>query len=264
MLPKNICKGCYLSLNMAYAFRTKALKTHKILEIYLKSLQGRMHNVIDAAAANEHMEVEQNAKDELQSLEDYCLEDESLDEGDAVFLGGDCLEPGSQIEDYEDNIKPLFNQNTDRRNANDQHEEELTIEETANHEEQQIIEESDIVDLDYEQDSNDHEQYEYEQFQQLNAEETQDEPEDNSTVTMSNIKMKLSSKKESLPTGTTLRKSRTKRPELCLTDKHQQKLTAKREKADCCCDVCGNVFLKRSRMLEHRQTHFKELKYECE
>lgn len=30
------------------------------------------------------------------------------------------------------------------------------------------------------------------------------------------------------------------------------------------CDICGNVFSKRSRMMEHRQRHERELKYTCE
>lgn len=39
---------------------------------------------------------------------------------------------------------------------------------------------------------------------------------------------------------------------------------SKRDKFNYICDICGNVYDKRSRMMEHRQRHDKELKYICE
>ncbi|KAM7360567.1 zinc-finger protein [Cochliomyia hominivorax] len=276
-LPKNICKNCELSLNMAFEFRENALKTQEIIVEYLKALY--QNNESDA----------NNGQDENESINSSTSKYKSEYEDIMNLEPIDCVD--ALDDDIQDEHNKTSEENDEEYNehANVEENELMDQDEPTFYKQQEHLEilkdDNGIIDENenYSDDQQD-EQSEQQNIEDINesinnegnivckdqieiiATENGDYSDDENTSTKRSINTKTNRKKLSkiyLKPNTDLEN---------LNDTNKMKLIPRRGRTSTnvsnqpghICDICGNVFAKLGRMMEHRQRHNKELKYCCE
>uniref|UniRef100_A0A1A9WJD8 Protein krueppel n=1 Tax=Glossina brevipalpis TaxID=37001 RepID=A0A1A9WJD8_9MUSC len=240
LLPKNICKNCELSLTMAFEFRVKALKTQRIIELYLSNLSGAKECSVEEDEHNMLL-IKEEFDDliEMQQLQVDILDD-SLVDCNIQILDSD---------DFIDETKSIENRHTeDEADADENNDEEIYEEETIYDGKDDAEDDEEILEL--------------EDFEVKKA-----TPNDRTLqATDSN------NDEEPIGTPENAFKSNTD-PDIYTINvlderenpwSQKTKARLKKENTGHICDVCGNVYAKRGRMMEHRQRHDKELKYACE
>ncbi|KNC24468.1 hypothetical protein FF38_08491 [Lucilia cuprina] len=264
-LPKNICKNCELSLNMAFEFRENALRTQEIIMAYLNELNGYESNEesnksqisnykaeyeeimnlepLDCVDALEE-DIQILSKDEQKSA---IGNDEELNEeasGDENPIG----EEEEQEEYYKQEVSYILknteeNEN-DEENDQDNYTEDQPEEEEGKEEDQEEAMCEEQEEIAYKEQVMTTEQKDLNEMQKTLTKST------NGTKTIRKKIMKL---KSNDTIGNMKQISR----------RGRKPNNSKNENGHIC-DICGNVFAKLGRMMEHRQRHDKEHRYSCE
>ncbi|XP_075146727.1 zinc-finger protein [Haematobia irritans] len=287
MLPKNICKNCEMSLSMAYEFREKALHSHGLIVSYMKEMQipfpdeEEINTVSSAPEQSMCLKIEEKNQD---------LSDTEIDLTTAVDDNGEnmntCNSPSPVLDDssidmnLHDLIIPVkgeINLPSDTEEEYiDDHIEDLradhTYEDLENKEEhdQQYGE---ILDSN---DDNDHLQLANStNHNNGNNDADGSDDDDDQYIDEDDMPKELDETKcQNTNEWSPSRKIDT--VEMLEEDLEDPQTKANniphrnRNTTDASnivgymCDICGNVYSKRGRMMEHRQRHNKEPRYACE
>uniref|UniRef100_A0A1B0FQT9 Uncharacterized protein n=1 Tax=Glossina morsitans morsitans TaxID=37546 RepID=A0A1B0FQT9_GLOMM len=241
ILPKNICKNCELSLTMAFQFRVKALKTQRIIELYLSNLSGSKECSVKEDEHNMLL-IKEEIDDfiEMQQLQVDILDDSLVD---IQILDSD---DGNELIDEVKSIESRHTEDeadTEENNDEEIYEEEMIYDGKGDSQDDEEILESEDFEME-KASSND---------RTLRSPSSNN---DNDEI----ISPENAFKSNTDPDIYTIK---------VLGERDNQsnqktKGRLKKENAGHICDVCGNVYAKRGRMMEHRQRHDKELKYACE
>ncbi|XP_011184137.2 zinc finger protein 484 [Zeugodacus cucurbitae] len=247
-LPKCICRNCELSLSLAYQFRIKVLHTHQIIEAYRKQVCSANDN---EGKANQslHTSVKVEFEDmdnEIEATEEVYLHEESINNGkemkvemlemsfsDIDEINVDNEEEQQMLELNEDECKPEYLEEFYN---------ESNIEASISETELQLQEEN--------------------QHNNAESDDTKTEelyPTKNTTTTTNKSNEECDKKVNSQLC--TNGDSEVKKP--AKKSYYKKKIKTNDNKAHIC-DICGNIYAKRGRMMEHRRRHDKELRYACE
>lgn len=230
-IPDGICKPCKVELNMAFQFREKALRKQAEIEEYCREL-----GLLDEAE-------DYIVKEEFGAQHHPQVEDDEMND----FVMNDNQSPGEA--DVDDNV---------------QSDEFLEVD--GSHEQQEVI----TDDIEYLEDN-------YTIEMNPEHDEVVLETKYDDTVTHSDIKMRrgrtrlgmniVKSEHEELQhsygmsAGLVDIKPRRGRARPGLNSLRTSDGT---EKGGYVCDVCGNFYEKRGRMMEHRRRHDAVCQYQCE
>ncbi|EDW68245.1 zinc finger and SCAN domain-containing protein 31 isoform X1 [Drosophila virilis] len=230
-IPDGICKPCKVELNMAFQFREKALRKQAEIEEYCREL-----GLLDEAE-------DYIVKEEFGAQHHPQVEDDEMND----FVMNDNQSPGEA--DVDDNV---------------QSDEFLEVD--GSHEQQEVI----TDDIEYLEDN-------YTIEMNPEHDEVVLESKYDDTVTHSDIKMRrgrtrlgmniVKSEHEELQhsygmsAGVVDIKPRRGRARPGLNSLRTSDGT---EKGGYVCDVCGNFYEKRGRMMEHRRRHDAVCQYQCE
>lgn len=292
MLPKNICKNCELSLSMAYEFRENALKTQKIIIDYLKELyKNQLNEEEDEDEDCNRSPQSSNYKKEYEEIMNL----EPLDcvdalEDDMQVLNNEvhksCLENDEVLNETQDNEHENERMDAEEEDFyKPQGHLEILKEESDHFEENEQFSDDQHDDREEETSEESNNQsimFNDDQDEQLKQDEVKDEIEimsaenDDSVYNQSNNLNKSNSSLKSnrktvskiqyiKPTKTLGKLTEPNNVNnMKLIPRRGRKSTNDGKNATHICDICGNVFAKLGRMMEHRQRHNKELKYSCE
>lgn len=289
MLPKNICKNCELSLSMAYEFRENALKTQKMIIDYLKELYKNQINEEEDENDEECNRSPQSSNykreyEDIMNLEPLDCVD-ALEDDMQVLNNGvnkSCLENDEMLNDTHDSVCENEGMDTEDQVFYKQQEHlEILKEETENFDENENFSDDQHNDSVEENNEDLHNQSIFNDQEEVDKQneiknEIEIMPADNddcvynqSDVSESNSCRKLNRKTISKifikPTKTLGKLTETNNiNNMKLIPRRGRKSTNDGKNATHICDICGNVFAKLGRMMEHRQRHNKELKYSCE
>ncbi|XP_061386514.1 zinc finger protein 155 [Musca vetustissima] len=291
MLPKTICKNCEMSLSMAFEFREKALQSHELLMSYVGELKGPEEAELVAEFAGEtHREDLVIKTEEAAAIENggpqNCYEEnltrEQNIEGNQtennqgimteenVISNRDETPMEQLVYNNEDpNQEEEFDSHNEHQDDDDHHlyEQMETISNTSEHE----IEE---LQRNIENEEQLHQQLAANVRKKRSislAEETVIELVDDDGQNVAKQKHTKKGKENEMCQDD---RENIDSIEIAVKDEcdsdvkplEQRRRRKPREEAQHAfiCDICGNVFSKRGRMMEHRQRHDKNPKYACE
>ncbi|XP_017489212.1 PREDICTED: zinc finger protein 32 [Rhagoletis zephyria] len=252
-LPKCICKNCELSLSMAYQFRNKVLRTHQILETLRKQLWPTKEAEAQTNKAT--------SADVKLELEDWGS-DHSNDE---VYINEENLQDNRELK-----VEVLELSLSDIEEI-DMEDEQLEVQLDEDEETNEECKPEYLEEADYYNDM------EATSTQTSQATSPELEEKDNSFIYDDDVNVVLDddnvnevpSKKQKVAAT----KSESVENVMQAAKKAKPNNKEKPEKAQTrksnvnaahICDICGNIYAKRGRMMEHRRRHDKELRFACE
>ncbi|XP_067619973.1 zinc finger protein 3 homolog isoform X2 [Eurosta solidaginis] len=225
-LPKCICKSCELSLSMAYQFREKVIRTHQIIE-RPNAVKEELVEVITPNDFNDENALNDGHNREMKE-ETLELSITEIDILDTDNNEEEMLEINIE-EDMEEECKPEYLYEEEYFNNGDTSRSPTTFPE----DEKDATEDGVIYNYELE-------------------------------IAHSNEDVKEIAVEENSPEQDRAQKEPAKEfPEF---EQKIQLSTTASEKNNTAhiCDICGNIYAKRGRMMEHRRRHDKELRFACE
>lgn len=269
-LPKNICKNCELSLSMAFEFRENALKTQQIILLYLKELQENDNNDENKTA----MALLKNEYEEMMNLEPLDCVD---------TLGEDIHNLNNSQHEYSLDNDASSEDDSAEKDEFYHHQESSYLLADSKHSEGEIENTNYENYLDQQYENNEDEKNNIKEFEPRMSEEQEEFeyleeqveylPANDNTFNQKKLTKasnKKSNKKRSSKICKKLDRSLMKITDIYSIEniksipRRGRKPSNTNNQYGHICDICGNVFAKRGRMMEHRQRHDKECRFSCE
>ncbi|XP_013099434.1 zinc finger protein 665 [Stomoxys calcitrans] len=297
MLPKSICKNCEMTLSMAFEFREKALHSHQLIVTYMQDLKipypdVEEGNTLPDTEAQSHIVL--TAELSKSQLNNTSLKVENTAKADHevhIINAAEALDDNTIDMHLHELILPVKGETNDDEEYDEQNIEDLspgpvyedveasTIEQHRHYDEVigsmetveavQEMEEnllsSDERDNEPNEDMKQEEEEEDNSVQYIEGEEmpkslahspaTEGQSKNLKQNVESNVEIDIDLNSPQLDLKTLARRNRGCKQ---IPSKDPNKLLGYM------CDICGNVYTKRGRMMEHRQRHDKEKRFECE
>ncbi|XP_004517980.1 zinc finger and SCAN domain-containing protein 12 [Ceratitis capitata] len=283
-LPKCICKNCELSLSLAYQFRAKVLRTHNIIETYRKQ-------VLNTNELNSYENQTSSVKVELEGLtnEEFYVSEENIknnkemkvevlelsfsDLDDDDILGNEQMQESNEgdvineeckpeylddVEFYNDENIPSVQRVDTQSPAEEQHEERVNFFSYNTVDVESDSESIEDVSMEEETSS-------IQRLDEASGAEENQMPELHDTIVGECRKhMKQKSSTKVIVHNKEKQKGIMVETNLDAPKKTYKKTDRSGSNTAHICDICGNIYAKRGRMMEHRRRHDKELRFSCE
>ncbi|XP_053966277.1 zinc finger protein 616 [Anastrepha ludens] len=286
-LPKFICKNCELSLSLAYQFRVKVLRTHQILQNLRVSDEARVETN-DSTTTSVKVELDYWANGNAPSDEVYINEEQVQNSKDMKvevlelsFSDIDAI----NIEDEEQEILALNEEDEEiNEECKPEYLDDIEFDndaETASMSAPETVSEAEEHDSQGDQSLFNYDMKVEPDDDAISEEATAEEKK------LAPVNIKSENKcwdlrsacenaaqmgKRKSPTKSTTNNKGKQKQQPTKSVQEAEILGATAEKssrstirnAAHICDICGNIYAKRGRMMEHRRRHDKELRFACE
>ncbi|XP_037945291.1 zinc finger protein 287 [Teleopsis dalmanni] len=251
-VPKYICKSCELGLNLAFQFRLKALRAQKLIAEHCNYKQ-KEHRL---DYSHKNTEVKQELEAVTHIYLDISSQDAEVSTSDVKKRENDHsrMSPSTEVIEYEIVPEEFYDESELKLEEIELYEEDIQI---VSDDESTYMSVNEPIDIDTDKQNNERylENKNIPKYTKLSSKEIpktkklRDQKQDNE-VAVSKLTIDID---DEVDHGETLESKKK------YSNAKQQKMNVSH-----ICDICGNTYSKRGRLMEHRKLHNKELKYFCE